>query len=126
MRGKKFEMVLEMQADSPDRTGVVDLGGGHMAMFTPPIGEDYWLFRVKVSKDQAVVGFHKFGTIGIGFAKEDYDWNTNLPYTSDTEKIYNHIKWNKGDTRIRKPLVMKAIGMIQEAARRVMEQAATQ
>ena len=39
-------------------------------MITPPLDEDYWLFRVKLYEDQAIVGFPKFGTIGIGFAQE--------------------------------------------------------
>jgi len=44
--------------------------GKSLVMFTPPVGEDYWLFRVKLFKDQAIIGFPKFGTIGIGFAIE--------------------------------------------------------
>lgn len=45
-------------------------------------------------KDQAIVIFPKFGTIGCGFAQEE-DWNTNLPLSCDAEEIYNHIRHNK-------------------------------
>jgi hypothetical protein len=83
--------------------------------FTPKLGDDYWTYRVWVSEDQAVLGFPKFFTIGIGFMVEDDDWNTNLPYTSDAEVIYKHIKGNKGPTA-RKKDCLKAIEMIQEAA----------
>lgn len=94
----------------PDKTVVV----GNMVM-TPAIDEDYWLYRVELSDKQAIVGFPKFSTIGIGFQVED-DWNTNLPYTSSAEDIYEHIKHNKADKRIRKPDCITAIRMIQEAA----------
>jgi len=81
-------------------------------MITPPITEDYWLFKVKLSPKQAIVCFPKFGTIGIGFQKEA-DWNTNLPYTSGTDEIYNHIKHNKGSKKITDGDCLKAIGMLQ-------------
>lgn len=42
----------------------------------PMVDEDYWIFRVPLSENQAVVGFQKFGTVGIGFQHE-IDWNTN-------------------------------------------------
>lgn len=88
------------------------VSGKVVVSITPPLDEDYWVLRVKVSKTQAVVGFPKFFTIGIGFQKEE-DWNTNLPYTVDAERIYNHIKHNKGDSKIKKQNVIKAIQMIQ-------------
>jgi len=82
---------------------------------TPPIAEDYWRFRVRLSDKQAIVGFPKFTTIGIGFAVEE-DWNTNLPYSSPTDEIYEHIKHNKGDRTISKARVLAAIRLVQEAA----------
>lgn len=91
--------------------------GSMRVMMTPAIGEDYWMFRVKVSDTQAIIGFGKFGTIGIGFAVED-DWNTNLPYSSPTIDIYNHIAHNKGDDTIPPSTCLKAIRMVQEAAAR--------
>lgn len=85
-------------------------------MMTPAIDEDYWEYRVRLSDTQAIVGFPKFGTIGIGFAQEE-DWNTNLPYTSDANRIYEHIRHNKGDDTISDADCIKAIEMIQEAAK---------
>jgi hypothetical protein len=82
---------------------------------TPAIGEDYWSYRVIVGEHQAVLGFPKFSTIGIGFAVED-DWNTNLPYRCDTDEIWNHIKHNKGEEPIPDEWCIEAIRMIQAAA----------
>jgi len=89
--------------------------GDKVVMITPAINEDYWIFRVKVSKEQSIVGFPKFGTVGVGFAKET-DWNANLPFSCDSEKIYNHIRHNKGNKNIRRADCLKAITMIQKAA----------
>jgi hypothetical protein len=86
------------------------------AMLTPAIGEDYWSYRVRLSDKQAIVGFPKFSTIGIGFAVED-DWNTNLPYTCDTDEIFGHILHNKGDASIADNDVREAIAMVQAAIR---------
>jgi hypothetical protein len=85
-----------------------------MIMITPPIDEDYWLFRVGVSDTQGIVCFPKFCTFGIGFQVEE-DWNTNLPYTCDAKEIYNHIKCNKGDAKISAATCIEAIKMIQDA-----------
>jgi hypothetical protein len=85
-------------------------------LMTPPVGEDYWSYRVMVGRRQAVIGFPKFTTIGIGFAREE-DWNTNLPYIAETEKIFQHIKHNKGDGSISDDDVRAAIAMIQDAVR---------
>jgi hypothetical protein len=85
------------------------------AMIAPIIDEDYWSYRVKVSEGQGVVGFPKFFTIGIGFAEEE-DWNTNLPYTCEPEKIFHHIAHNKGNDSIPDERVIEAIKMIQAAA----------
>ena len=82
---------------------------------TPPIDESYWKYRVRLSEKQAIVGFPKFGVIGIGFAVED-DWNTNLPSSSRAEEIYEHIKHNQGDEGISREHCLAAIRMIQEAA----------
>lgn len=106
-----MNLTLERRAEQ-DRTVLVGL-----AAITPAIDEDYWSYRVRLSETQAIVGFPKFGTIGIGFAVED-DWNTNLPYTMPTaEKIFEHIRHNKGDDSIRDEDVLAAIGLVQQAAR---------
>lgn len=81
---------------------------------TPFVNEDYWQYRVRLTDKQAIVGFPKFFTIGIGFAVED-DWNTNLPYTCTAEEIYEHIKHNAGDETITRDDCLTAIGLIQDA-----------
>ncbi|MES2211495.1 MAG: hypothetical protein V4515_15125 [Chloroflexota bacterium] len=108
--GSTRELVLETK-DQENKTPVI---GG--AMLTPLIDEDYWLYRVRLSETQAIVGFPKFNTVGIGFAQEE-DWNTNLPYTCKTEEIYEHIKHNKADDTIAREDCLDAIALVQEAAR---------
>jgi hypothetical protein len=108
-----IELTLERRSQV-DRTP--NIGGGRILM-TPPISEDYWSYRVLLTDKQAVVGFPKFGTIGVGFAVEDDDWNTNLPFTSSAEEIFDHIKRNKGNDAIPDEYVLAAIRMIQEAIR---------
>ena len=70
---------------------------------------------MRLSETQSIVGFPKFGTVGIGFAQEE-DWNTNLPYTCGTEEIYEHIDHNKGDDSITREDCIAAIRMIQDRA----------
>ena len=85
-----------------------------VVMITPPLNADYWLFRVPLHKDQSIVGFPKFGTIGIGFAIEEKDWNTNLPFNFSPEKIYDHINVNKKYEEITKADCIEAIAVIIE------------
>lgn len=110
-------LVLEVNEafdkDNGGRTG--DLGNG--ILVTPAISADYWVYRVRLSAEQAILGFPKFSTVGIGFEKEE-DWNTNLPFTSNASDIYNHIEHNKGDDSITREQCIEAIGLIREAARR--------
>jgi hypothetical protein len=84
-------------------------------MMTPLIEEGYWAYRVKLSDTQAIVGFPKFGTIGVGFAREE-DWNTNFPYSCGADEIYDHIAHNKGDDSITREDCIAAIRLVQEAA----------
>lgn len=102
-------LVLETknQQDQTPHVGVVAI--------TPSLGEDYWTYRVRLSDSQAIVGFPKFGTIGVGFAVEE-DWNTNLPFTCDADQIYEHIADNKGDDSISREVCVEAIRMVQQAA----------
>lgn len=102
------DLVLERQ-DQEDESRVSD-----GILFTPPISEAYWRYRVRVGNGQAIVGFPKFLTVGIGFAQEK-DWNTNLPYTVGADEIYAHIRHNKGDDSISDETCLQAIKMIQEA-----------
>jgi hypothetical protein len=83
-----------------------------IVMFTPPINESYWDYRVQLHEDQSVIGFGKFGTIGIGFAQES-DWNTNLPYVCKTEDILNHIWHNHKYQAVTKKRTAEAIRLIQ-------------
>ena len=103
-----FELRLERK-DQPDETGVVG-----PVLFTPPINSDYWEYRVIVSEVQAVVGFPKMDTTGIGFAFEE-NWNTNLPCSISAAVIYDHIKRNKRDKSITKARCLEAIQLIQKA-----------
>jgi hypothetical protein len=104
-------MTLRLERrDQPDQTANIG-----PIMLTPPIDEDYWAYRVGLTEAQAVVGFPKFDTIGIGFAVEE-DWNTNLPYTCPAADILAHIWHNRGDKQITKEMVRQAIELIQEAA----------
>lgn len=109
---------LELERKQQEVKGLVSDG----IMMTPPLDEDYWLFRVKLYKDQALLAFPKFTTFGIGFAQEE-NWNTNLPYQVDTEIIYDHIKHNKKYDEISKEEIIQAIKMLQEACKEYKENA---
>ena len=102
---------LALEIKGQTEGGIIGAG----IMITPPLDEDYWAYRVRLSETQAMLGFPKFGTIGVGFAQEE-DWNTNLPYTCGAEEIYAHIAHNKGDDAITREDCLTAIRMIQEAA----------
>ena len=108
------DLVLERR-DQGDRTSTfVGPRPQSVVMVTPLIDEAYWSYRVRLTEKQAVVGFPKFGLIGIGFAVEE-DWNTNLPSTCDTQAIADHIMHNKGDDAIPESSVIEAIRLIQDA-----------
>jgi len=90
--------------------------GGVLIMFTPAINEDYWIMRIKLYRNQALIAFPKFGLIGVGFAKE-INWNTNLPYSVPAERLYQHIAVNKKYNQITKAHCLKAIKMLQAACK---------
>lgn len=110
-----MKLVLETK-DQPDETPTFGVAGGPALMMTPRLDDDYWLFRVQLGGKQAIVGFPKFSTIGIGFAVEEADWNTNFPFWCTVEETWNHIKHNKGDDSIPDELCIEAIRMVREAA----------
>ncbi len=86
---------------------------------SPPVGGDYWKFRVQVAPNQAIVGFPKFTTVGIGFQIEEADWNTNMPFTEPAERILKHIWVNRGpgnEGKAFRTRCLVAIGLIQSAA----------
>jgi hypothetical protein len=113
-------MDLQINAKCEDPT-VSQLAGTGIAI-TPPVGEDYWLFRVPLSDKQAIVGFPKLLTIGIGFQVEE-DWNTNLPYSYDATEIFNHISHNKGDDSISDQYCIEAIQLVKDVATKYKEMA---
>jgi hypothetical protein len=84
-----------------------------LLLVTPPLNEDYWMYRVLLKHGQAIVAFPKFGTIGCGFAKET-DWNTNLPIDVPAEQIYAHIKHNKKYRDITSAQCIDAINAIKK------------
>jgi len=107
---------LQLEFNSEFHKAKTDFNVANVTVIvTPPVGEDYWMFRVKLSKTQSIIGFPKFGTIGIGFAKET-DWNTNLPYSCETNEIFEHIKHNKGSKTITDSDCIEAIKLVQKAA----------
>ena len=111
------ELKLEINsALVKDKTLILN-AENRQVLITPPLDENYWLYRVKLSKDQAIIGFPKFNQIGIGFALEE-DWNTNLPSRCETEEIFNHIKKNKKYDEIKDEDCIRAIKMIKEAVKR--------
>ena len=60
-------MQLKLERKSQPNATVV-IGA---ASISPLVDEDYWEYRVIVGEHQAVVGFPKYTTIGIGFAVEE-------------------------------------------------------
>ena len=110
----KQKLVLEFSDVIKDRVGENDFKiGDTKVIMTPNINENYWVVRVKLHKNQSIIGFPKFSTIGVGFAQEK-DWNTNFPFSCETEKIFNHIKHNKKYKAISDKDCIKAIKMIQD------------
>ncbi len=105
-------MTVEVNSRFEKAADTVELGGGSVAMITPPLDENYWIARVMLHKDQAIVCFPKFGIIGCGFAQEK-DWNTNLPLSEPAEAIYSHIKHNKKYAKITDKECLEAIRALQ-------------
>jgi len=81
-------------------------------MVTPPLDADYWIAQVMIGKEQAVVCFPKFGTIGVGCKIEKNDWNTNFPYTCTALEIFNHIR--KNAPSVKKEKFLAAIELLQK------------
>lgn len=109
LMGRGLELEVRSQENLSPQIGPL--------IMTPSVNEDYWSYRVRLTDRQAVIGFPKFHTIGIGFAVEE-DWNTNLPFSCGTEEIYEHIEHNRGDASITREDCIAAIALIQERARR--------
>jgi len=108
------KLKLEYNCGEEKSNDIIKVGNVQV-MFTPNISEEYWVFRIKLFKDQSLLAFRKFTTLGIGFAQEE-DWNTNLPYNCDANQIYDHIKINKKYKQITKTMCIEAIKLLQEAS----------
>lgn len=108
-----MKLILEIRDQANDTLTISD--ATEAVAFAPGVGRDYWSHRVRLSDEQAMLGFPKFSTVGIGFAVEDGSWNTNLPYSCPTDQILAHIIDNKGDETIDDADVREAIVMIQLA-----------
>jgi hypothetical protein len=107
---------VPLKVERKDQDGSSGEVAGGVIGITPDIGENYWSYRVIVGEHQAVIGFPKFGLVGVGFAVEE-DWNTNLPHGTIAEELFDHIKRNKGDKTIPDELCIEAIRLIDEAVR---------
>ncbi len=120
-----MKAILEVNKKCVDRTDKFSIktafGETPVLMISPTTGDDYWMFRVKLCKDQAVVGFPKFGMIGVGMALEE-NGNTNLPlcaiYTPEknAKRITKHIKCNKKYKSITIKMIEDAIILIEKGA----------
>lgn len=109
-----MNVMVEINAKFKPAQDTIATASGTL-MITPPLDEDYWVYRVKLKHGQAIIGFPKFGMIGCGFALET-DWNTNLPITCNANEIYEHIKHNKRFADITKQECLAAIKAIQNVA----------
>ena len=117
--------VLEVNQNCVDKTDkfTVENSGGELCgiMVSPPVSEDYWMFRVKLCTDQSVLGFPKMGMVGVGMALEE-DENVNLPLCptftpeENAKRIANHIKCNKKYKSITIKMIEDAIILIVKAA----------
>ncbi|OLD63933.1 MAG: hypothetical protein AUF65_00870 [Chloroflexi bacterium 13_1_20CM_50_12] len=108
------KLTIEINEQFVRTNDIIPLAENVGMMVTPlTLDEKYWIFRVKLYEDQAIIGFPKFTTIAIGFAQED-DWNTNLPYILPAEQIYNHIAHNKKYNQIPDDKCLEAIRLIQK------------
>lgn len=114
------DLVLERRRQVVDPSVAGVTASGVTVFLGGPGSDDEWSYRVVLSPRQAVLGFRKIGTIGIGFAIEEY-WNTNMPYRRDAQEIFDHIRDNKGDGEISDEDCLAAIRMIQDAAREDLE-----
>lgn len=108
-------LTLEINKNSIDKTNYYS-SGDNCIMVCPPTDENYWVFRVNLYKDQSVLGFLKYGLIGVGMAWEENS-NTNLPTNSGVNRISNHIKCNKKYKNITLSMIKKAVQLIIDGAK---------
>lgn len=111
---RQIELKVERSAEQPSAEEAGELG---QVLMTPALSPDYWQYRVMLTETQAVLGFWKFGMIGVGFAVENGSWNTNLPHCEDADRLFSHIEINKGEDQIPDEDVIEAIRLIDQAVR---------
>ena len=111
------KLVVEYKEGFQPSNDTIKTNGG-IIMFTPSINSEYYIMRVVLYKDQALVAFPKFGLIGVGFAIEEGSWNTNLPYQVEAERLYRHIRRNKKYRAITKQTCLEGLKLLQEACRK--------
>lgn len=117
-----MKLRLEYNDKCEDATGLIVCSseeGKSLGLISPDVGPEYWVFRVKLVKDQAIVAFPKIGLLGVGFALEE-DWNCNLPINrretdEDLAELWRHIRRNKKYPSITKKMGMEALRMIRRA-----------
>lgn len=81
-----------------------------------PPNKDQWVYRIKLSAQQAMIGFPRDGTIEIAFENETV-LDRSVPYNLFApDLIYDHIQVNKGDDGIWDDTCIQAIQFIVEAA----------
>ena len=112
---EKHRLVLDVNEKYVRESPSVRLGNA-VVMVNPPVGVDYWVFKVRLYEDQAMIAFPKFGQMGISFLREERR-NINLPAMSSAEDIWEHIKPNKKYMQITKKMGIKAIQMLQGACK---------
>lgn len=114
------QLQLQRSDDPAGMAGSTDVRIGEHAVVSIGGGSHGWRFRVQLTPGQAIIGFGKFGTIGVGFEEEDRDWNSNLPYTSGLRRIADHIGDNRvtgnEDDVIPYDTALAAIALIRDAA----------
>jgi hypothetical protein len=110
------KLVVEYKEGFQPSNDTIKTNGG-IIMFTPSINSEYYIMRVVLYKDQALVAFPKFGLIGVGFAIEEGSWNTNLPYEVPAERLYKHIRCNKKYRAITKQTCLEGLKLLQEACK---------
>lgn len=113
-------LTVEMNADFARANTELRSPEGATISITPPLDEDYWLARVPLHPEQAIVCFPKFFTVGCGFQHEE-DWNTNLPLSCDAKKIFSHIEHNKKYAEIKDEDCIAAIELLQKTVLPMIE-----
>ena len=114
------KLVVEYKEGFQPSNDTIKTNGG-IIMFTPSINSEYYIMRVVLYKDQALVAFPKFGLIGVGFAIEEGSWNTNLPYQVEAERLYRHIRCNKKYRAITKQMCLEGLKLLQDACKKYEE-----